>query len=67
MNGQQRPTIPEELRQAHTEDVAAVLVFLLYARRQDPRMMFGSRTVEEAFQAFCRLAGVNPEEAEAKL
>lgn len=62
-----RPRISEELRQAHLENVTAVLMFLLYAKRSQPGMLWGGRTVEEAWEAFCRLSGVNPEEAERKL
>ena len=64
----QRLTIPPELRQAHLENVTCVLMFLLHAKRdQGPRMMYGSWTVEQALTSFCALAGINKEEAEAKL
>ncbi len=63
-----RPRIPEELRQAHLENVTAVLMFLLWARREHgPRMMYGGRTVEEALTAFGALSGIDVVAAEKKL
>lgn len=63
-----RPRIPEELRRAHTENVAAVLVFLLYSRRQyGPNFVMGGRTVQEALEAFGRLAGIDIDAADEKI
>lgn len=63
-----RPRIPEELRQAHLENVTAVLVFLLFARREHgPSMMYGGRTVQEAITAFGELSGIDIVAAQKKL
>lgn len=67
-DNQQRPTVPPELRQAYVENLTAVIVFLLNAKRQHgPNMSFGGRTVEEALTAFCTLAGIDKAQAEARL
>lgn len=63
-----RPRIPEELRQAHLENVTAVLVFLLWARQEHgPSMMYGGRTVQEAIEAFGALSGIDIEAAQRRL
>lgn len=59
--------VPHEVKKAHTENVTAVLTFLLWAWRHDPKMMFGSRSAAEAYAAFCNMIGVDPQEVEKKL
>ncbi len=44
-------------RAQHIDDLAAVAAFTLW---HEPRDMFGARTADEAFHAFCRLLHLPP-------
>lgn len=49
----------QERHNQEIEDLNNLLFFLRWAKREDPGMMWGGVTVNDAYHAACRLAGID--------